>query len=108
MLSALNGAVDNLEIGNDTAVAVEDRIENECLKWSFGVARRCGNAFHHGAEDIVDALSCLSRGTDDFRAVAPKEFHNLVLHLFRHGVRHVALVDDGNDFQVMVDGHIKV
>ena len=60
ILSASDGTVDNFEIGNDTPIAIEDRVEDECLKRSFRVACRCGNALHHSTEYVVDALSCLS------------------------------------------------
>ena len=40
--------------------------------------------------------------------LASEKFNDFVFHLLGHGVGHVALVDYGYDFQVVVYGHVKV
>ena len=54
------------------------------------------------------AFTGLSAGTDDVFRFASYEVDDFVFHLFRHGIGHVYLVDDGDDFQIMVDGHIEI
>ena len=108
LIALAYASVDNLEIGNDATEGIEDRVENKSLERAILAASGCRDALHHGLEDFFHAHACLTAGTDDVLMLASDEVNNLVLHLFRHGIGHVTLVDDGNDFQVMVDGHIEV
>ena len=101
-------AVDNLEICDDTAEGVEDAVENQCLQRSFRVALRCRHAVDYGLQNFGDAHAGLARGADYLVTRAAEELYNLVLHLVGLGRVEVALVDDGNNLQVIVDGHIQV
>ena len=40
--------------------------------------------------------------------VTSYQVHNLILHLIRHRTRHVNLIDYWDDFQVVVNSHVKV
>ena len=66
------------------------------------------NTFHDGVQNVLYALTGLARRTDNVLVLATDEFHNLVLHLVRHCTRHVYLVDDGNNLQVVVYRHIEI
>ena len=66
------------------------------------------NTLHDGIEDFVDTLARLSAGADNLRTVAAYQVYNLVLDLVGHSRRHVDLVDDGDDLEVVVDSHIEV
>ena len=101
-------AVHNLEVGNDAPERVEHAVEYQGLQRSVFVARRCRYAFHDGAQYLVHALSCPSRGPDNLFALASQEVYDFVLHHFGHRVDHVAFVQDGYDFQVVFDGHVEV
>ena len=103
-----DGAVENLEVGDDAAEGIEDGIEDESLQGSLGVSLGSRNAVYDGIEDFVDALACLAAGADDVVAVAAEQVHDLVLHLVGLGTLQVALVDDGDNLQVVVDGHVEV
>ena len=107
-VAAAHRAVHNLEVSDDAAEGVEDGVENEGLQGSLLVAFWAGDALHHGLENLLHTHACLAAGADDFFAFAADEIDDFVLYLFGHSVRHVAFVDDGNDFQVVVDGHVEV
>ena len=66
------------------------------------------NTFHHCIENIFNALTRLATGTNDVLSVTAYEFHNLVLHFIRHSRRHVYLVDDGDNLQIVVNSHIEI
>ena len=66
------------------------------------------HALHHGIQDIFHTFTRFATGTDDIAAIAADEFHNLVLHLVGHGRRHIYFVDDWNNLQIVVDGHVEI
>ena len=107
-VAAPHRAVHDLEVGDDAAEGVEHGVEDEGLQGSLLVALGTGNALHHSPQDVLHAHARLAAGAYDFLALAADEVHDFVLHLVGHRIGHVALVDDGNDFQVVVDGHVEV
>ena len=62
----------------------------------------------NGVEDGGHALTRAGTAADDFAGVASQQFHDFVLHLVGVGTVHINLVDDGDDFQAVIDGHIQV
>ena len=108
VFSTFNGTIDNLEVGNDAAIRIEDGVENECLQRCIGIAFWRGNALNDSAENVVDTLTCFAGGANDVFAFATNEFDDFIFHFLRHGVGHVAFVEHGNDFQIVLDGHIEV
>ena len=103
-----DGAVHNLEIGDDAAEGVEDRVENQSLERRVRVALGGGHALHNGTEDVLHTHAGFARCADDVLMFAAQQLHNLVLHLLGLGRVEVALVHDRYDFQVVVDGHVEV
>ena len=67
-----------------------------------------GHSLHHRIEDILHAFSCLSAGINDVFQVAPDEVYDFVCHFFGHRIGHINLVDDRNDFEVMINSHIEI
>ena len=108
LVARVDDAVDNFKIGDNATERVENRVEDETLKGSILVAHRTGNALNNSVEDIQHALARLGATTDDFLTLAAKQVDNLILHRIGIGAGHVALVDDGDDFQVVFDGHVEV
>ena len=108
VLAALDRTVYDFEVGDDAAIGIEHRVEDQSLERRVGIAFGSGNAFHNSAEDVVNPLARLTRSADDLFAFATDEFDDFVFHLLGHGVRHVALVEHGNDFEVVLDGHVEV
>ena len=108
LLTAVHGAVDNLEIGDDAPEGIEHGVEDERLEWGRGVALRRRDTFDDGVENVRYAFARARRSADDLLTLAAQEVDDLVLHLVGHRIGHVALVDDGNDLQIVVDGHIEI
>ena len=57
----MNRAVEDSEIGDDTAERVEHGIENEGLQRRIGIAFRGGDAFNDSLQDFLHALPRLTR-----------------------------------------------
>ena len=97
-----------LEVGNDAAEGVEHRVEDQGLERCVLVAFGMGNAFDDGRQNLFHAHARLARCTDNLFALAAQQFHDFVFHLVGHGAGHVTLVDDGDNLQVVLDGHVEV
>ena len=108
LITLADGTILYLEVSNDTTEGVEHGVEDQGLQWSLWVALRMGNTIDHSLQDIFYALTGLTRSTKDVLVLAADEIDNLVLYLFRHSRRHVYLVDNRNDFQVVLDSHVEV
>ncbi len=107
-VSLADHAVHNLEIGDDAAERVEYRVENQRLQGGFLVAFGMGYAFDHCCQYLFHAHACLAGGTDDVATLAAEQVYDFVFHLFGHCACHVAFVDDGDNLQVVFDGHVEV
>jgi len=108
LFALLDGAVANLEIGDNSAKRIEDAVENHGLQRGFFVALGRRDAFDDGAQDFVDAFAGASRRANDFLAFAAEEFDDFVLHLLGAGIDHVAFGEHGDDFQVVLNGHVEI
>ena len=108
LVALVQCAVLNLEISDDAPERVEHRIKNQSLQRSVGVSLRAWYALNHGIEYLGHPLTCLSTGTYYVRPLATNQVDNLVFHLIGHCARHVYLVDNRYDFQVVVNGHVQV
>lgn len=108
LLTLVDGAIHNLEIGDDATERVEHGVEDQSLQGSFCVTLRMRDALHDGIENLFHALTRLATGTDDVLRGTADEVNNLVLHLVGHGTGHVYLIDNGDNLQVMIDGEIEV
>ena len=104
----LHRSVDNLEVCDDAAEGVEYAVKNQRLQRRVGVALRSGDAVDDGLQNFGDAHARLARGAYHLVARAAKQLHNLVLHLVGLGRVEVALVDYGDNLQIVVDGHVEV
>ena len=103
-----DGAVDNLEVCDDAAERIEYRVEYQCLQRCLGVAFGSGHALDDGAENLGDADACLARRTDDFLTLAADQVDDFVLHFLGIGRVEIHLVYNGDDLEVVVDGHVQV
>ena len=108
LVTFANGTVLNLEIGNDAAEGVEHGVEDQCLQWCFRISLGTRDSLHHSIQHILHAFTGLTACADNIFTVAPYQFYDLILHLIGHSTGHVYLVDDGDDLQVMVYGHVQV
>ena len=70
------------------------------------IADGSGNTLHYGAKNIVDALPRTAGGADNLLMLATEQFDDFIFYLLGHRVRHVALVEHGDNFEVVLYGHI--
>ena len=103
-----NNAIHHLKVCDDASERIEYGIENKCLQWGVFVTYWVGYTFYDGIQNLLYTQACLGTGTDDVFTITSQQFHDFVFHLVRHGIGHIALVDDGDDFQIMLQCHIKV
>ena len=101
-------AVQHLEVGNNSTKGIKHRVEDKRLQRSVIVACGVWHPLHNGFKDVVNALARLTRCAYDVGLIATQQFNNLVFNFFWHGAGHVHLVDDGNNLQIVFDGHIEV
>ena len=106
LVALTNDAIGHFKVGNDTTERVEHRVEDECLQGCLFVACRMRYALNHSVQDVLDTFTRLARSTDNVLRIAANEVDYFVLHLIRHGRRHVYLVDNRNNLQVVVYGKI--
>ena len=108
LVTALDAAVDNLEVGNDAAERIEHRIKDQRLQRCRLITDWTGNTIDNSIEDVIYALTCFATGANNFLTLAAKEVDDFILHFFRHRIRHVAFVHHWNNLQIVINGHIKV
>ena len=101
-------SVDDAGEHDDAAVGIEPGVEDEGLQRRVGISTRRRQTMHDGLEDVGNALAGL--GGDGERVVGGKA-DGLLDHLagaLDVGGGQVDLVDDGDDFEAVVDGEIGV
>ena len=98
-------AVHHPDEQHDAAVGVVLGVEDERPQGIGRIAARRGHALHHGVEDLLDPLSLLRGGEDDFERIESELLVNLLAHPFRVGGGQVHLVDDRNHLQVVFHRH---
>ena len=101
-------AVDDFEIGFDPAEWVVNGIEYQCFQGSLGIARRGGDAFDDGAQDVFDALSGFTGSQDDVLRGTVDQVDDVVRHLFRIGRGQIYLVEYRNDGQPVFQCQVQV
>ena len=100
--------VNHLEIHDNATEWIEYRVEDKRLKRSLRVALRSRYALHDGLQNLRDSLAGFSTCPDDVFGGAAKQFHNLIFHLVGVCAFHIYLVDNWNNFQIIVQGQVKV
>ena len=93
---------------DDAAVGVEPGVENQGLEPVVGSTLGRRDALHDGLENVGNALSGLGADEDGVGGV---EADGAFDHLFgagNVGALQIDLVDDGNDFEAVIDGEIRI
>ena len=99
-------AIHYLEICNDTTERIKDRIENQRLQRSFLVTLRMRDTLNDCSQDFFHSHARFAGSTDNLITLATQQFNDFVLHFLRHSACHVTFVDDRNNLQIMLNGHI--
>ena len=97
-----------LEIGDNATERIEHRVENQRLQRSILITFGMGNALDNGSQNLFHTHTRLTRCTDNLLTLTTDQFDDFILHLVGHGAGHVAFVDDRDNLQVVLDGHIKI
>ena len=103
-----HAAVHDAGEDDDAAVGVEPGVEDEGLERGFGIAFGRGQAVDDGFEYVGDALAGFG---GDWDGVGGVEADGLLDHLLgAHdvGAGEVDFVDDGDDFEAVIDGEVGV
>ena len=108
LLAHAQMAVHHAHQNDDTAVAVEPGIENQRAQGQIG--RAFGRRHQHddGFQDVVNADSLFGAGQHGIARIQADDGFDLLANPLRLGRREIDLVDDRNDFQVVVQGQVRV
>ena len=107
-LALAHGSLHHADQHDDAAVGVEPGVENEGLERRIGVALGRGQAMDDGLEHVGDALAGLGADRDGVGGVQADGLLDGLLGCGHVSRGKVDLVDDGDDFQAVVDGEIGV
>ena len=102
----VDGAVDHFVVSLHAAERIEHRVEYQGLKRCVRIAFRSGDAFHDGAQNVLNPLSGLARGVDDVLRTAVDQGDDVVRYFFRFGRGKVDLVEHRDDGQPVFQGQV--
>ena len=89
-------------------VRVKVRVEDQSAKRRIVLARGRRDALDDGVEDLLNAHARLRRSQDRLRRVEADRLLDLLLDALRIGARQVDLVDDRDDFEIVLQRHVDV
>ena len=101
-------AVIHPQIKHHALIGIKLGIKDQRLKRLVHIAAGRRDTFHDGFQDLVHAKAGLGTYKDGVRGIQADDVLNLFLHPFRICRRQIHLVDDGNNFQVVIEGQIHV
>ena len=78
------------------------------LQRGVGAAFGSGYSLNEGRHNIFDANTAFTTGKDDFFGLAAYQVYYLVSHLRYHGTLHINLVDNWDDFEVVIQRKVQV
>ena len=93
---------------DDAAVGIEPGVEDQRLERVVGIALGRRNALHDGFEHVGHALAGLGADQDGVGGIEADGAFDHLLGARNVGAGEVDLVDDGNDFEAVIDGEIGV
>ena len=93
---------------DDAAICVEPGIENESPQRRVGRAFGRGDEEHDGFENLVNARALLGADQQGVARIEADDGLDLFADALRFGRRQIDLIDDRNDFQVVVQRQVGV
>ena len=108
VVTLLNLTVENADRGDDAAILIEIRVEDEGLERLIGVAGGRAHEEDDSLEQVVDALARLSGDAHGVVGGDGELVLDLDFDLIGMGRRQVDLVDGGNDVQVGVHREARI
>jgi len=104
----LHNTVENTAMNNDTPIGIVVRVKNESLQRQCIIAFRMLDLLDDGLEQHIHAKTGLGTYLDCQRAVKPEIVINLVQASLNVCRCQINLVDDRDDRQIMLHGHIQI
>ena len=101
-------SVHDADVDDDAAVVVVFGIEDEALERGVGIAFGGREAFGDEFEEVIDAESGLGGDGGDGEGVDAEDLFHFLGDIVGAGGGEIDLVDDGDDFEVLVDGGVGV
>ena len=108
LLSLAQRAFENARQHDDAAVGIEPGIEDQRLQPVVGIALGRRNALHDGFEHVGHALSGLGADEDGVGGVEADGAFDHFFGARNVGAGQIDLVDDGNNFEAVIDGEIRI
>ena len=100
------GTGEEADITNDTAVIVEVAVKDEGGGGLGQLVRRCGETLNDLFEQLLDALAGFGADEEALVFFDTDDVFDFIGDAVGLGGGQVDLVDDGDDFEVGVDGEI--
>ncbi len=107
-LALAHGSLHHAHQHDHAAIGVEPRVEDERLQRRIGVARGRRQPMHDRFQHLVHALAGLGAHRDGVGGVQADGLLDGLLGAQNVGRGQVDLVDDGNDFEAVIDGQVGV
>src|SRR5690606_33267448 len=76
--------------------------------WSIRITLRSWNTLNDSTQDLFNAYTCLTAGTNNLIPRSSQQLYNLILHLIGHGTLQINLVEYGNNLQIMFNSHVNI
>ena len=93
---------------DDAAVGIEPGVENQRLQPVVGRSLGRRDALHDGFEHVGDALAGLGADEDGVGGIEADGAFDHFFGARNVGALQIDLVDDGNDFEAVIDGEIGI
>ena len=108
LVSLPDDTVHNLEVSNNAPERVEYRIEDQSLQRRFLITFGMRNTLNDCLKNLLNPHSRLTGSADYLLTLTAEQLYNFILYFFGHGARHITLIDNRNNLQVMLDGHVEI
>ena len=108
LVAGFDRAVHDPDQRDDADVVVEPGVDDEGLERAIGVALGGRNPPDEGFEKVGNALACLRAHADGVGGVDADDLFDLFRDAVGVGGREVDLVDDGEDFDALLDRRVAV
>ncbi|CAB5014057.1 unannotated protein [freshwater metagenome] len=108
LVAGRDAAVDDANVGDDAAVGVVDRVEDERARRGVRIADRRRDVAHDALEEVGDAEAGLRRDAQDFVGVAADDARDLGCVLVWLGRREIDLVEHRHDGEVVLEREVQV
>ena len=108
LLALAESAVHDAGENDDAAVWIKPGIENQRAQRSVGITGGRGHALDHSFECFLDANAIFSASHDGVGGIEADHLFNLFANALRLGRRQINLIDHRNNFEIVVDGQIRI